>query len=188
MRFAIKEPQTDKELVDRCNNGDRPAAIDAFNTLYQRHKAYVAKVAIRYCADQELALDVIQETFSYLLNKFPPPGEGLRLTAKFTTFLYPVIKHLTLDRVKKNRRFVSDEQIPEESEHMMFDPMDRLGGLLKDLSPDRCEVVLLRFVDGYQLEEIAGMLEIPVGTVKSRIHLAIKQLKKSPDTKKFFES
>ncbi|MEM7280593.1 MAG: sigma factor, partial [Pseudomonadota bacterium] len=65
--------------------------------MYSRHKSYVAKVAARFGADRDQIFDIIQDTFSYLLRKFPPPGEGLILTAKFTTFLYPVIKHTTLE-------------------------------------------------------------------------------------------
>ena len=177
--------QTDDQLVALCNSGSGSEAKSAFNTLYQRHKPYVLKVASRFGADNDLALDVLQETFSYLLRKFPPPGEGLQLTAKFTTFLYPVIKHTTLDLKRKRERYVTDEALPEAIDESST-LESSIHGLLKDLSPEHREVILLRFVDGFTMEEIAQSLEVPLGTVKSRTHNAIAKLRNDPETKKFF--
>ena len=175
--------QSDEALVDICNRGDRRSAEKAFGALYERHKDFVTKVAMRYVGDHDLALDVLQETFSYLLRKFPPTGDGLTLRARLTTLLYPVAKNSAISQLRKQHRFAANVD-PDELPAAEHEPHSDFGGLLKDLSPERREVVALRFVDGMTMEEIAVALQIPAGTVKSRLHLAIKQLRDSPEIKK----
>jgi RNA polymerase sigma-70 factor (ECF subfamily) len=63
-----------------------------------------------------------------------------------------------------------------------------LAGVLAQLPEPQREVLLLRFVDGFSLEEIAGALHVPPGTVKSRLHHALAALRRDPLTKKFFET
>jgi RNA polymerase sigma-70 factor, ECF subfamily len=168
----------DAELIAICNDGDATEATQAFNTLYVRHKDYVVRVASRYVRSRELALDVLQETFLYLLGRFPPGGPGFELTAKMTTFLYPVAKNFAITQQRKAARFEASQD-PDELAALAPPPSDDLGRLLDGLPDERREVLLLRFVDGLSLAEIAEVLGIPLGTVKSRLHLAIRSLKKS---------
>lgn len=176
------DQRSDQELVRLCNTGDAAEAARAFEVLYRRHKDYVVRVALRFVRDRDTALDVLQETFGYLLRKFPPTGEGLALTAQLTTFLYPVAKNSALTLVRKAERFpaAGDVEPDDLAQREVADSGD-IASLLGALSGERREVILLRFVDGMSLEEIAAALEIPVGTVKSRLHLAIKQLRESPE-------
>jgi len=182
----------DLELVRRCNEGEPAEAEAAFAALYHRHRDYVHRLALRYTSGQnDLALDVLQETFTYLLRKFPPTGEGLTLTAKLTTFLFPVVKHNALAARRKAKRFTpppddAPDQPAPPPHHSEHDP-DDLKAVLSGLSEERREVLLLRFVDGLSLDEIAEAMGIPVGTVKSRIHLAIKQLRDDPRIHDFFD-
>ncbi|HEX7079478.1 MAG TPA: sigma-70 family RNA polymerase sigma factor [Gammaproteobacteria bacterium] len=108
-RRGKADPRSDETLVRLCNQGDAAAAAQAFEALYRRHKDYVVRVALRFVRDPDAALDVLQETFSYLLRKFPPAGEGLTLTAPMTTFLYPVVKHCALTLSRKEHRFSADD-------------------------------------------------------------------------------
>lgn len=175
----------DEELVEFCNHGDADEAETAFNTLYERHKDYVVRVALRYTNNRETALDVLQECFIYLLNKFPPVGEGLTLTAKLTTFLYPVARNLAISQQRKEKlRSPKDRVDPDELPGPSTTPAGDIGHILHELPTERREVVLMRFADDLSLREIAEILEIPVGTVKSRLHLAIRQLRESPELKK----
>ncbi|HLF12027.1 MAG TPA: sigma-70 family RNA polymerase sigma factor, partial [Gammaproteobacteria bacterium] len=64
--------------------------------------------------------------------------------------------------------------------------VEPLDAVLAGLSAERREVLTLRFVDDLSLEEIAAALEIPLGTVKSRLHLAIRQLREDPKIKELF--
>jgi RNA polymerase sigma-70 factor, ECF subfamily len=179
-RPGKSDQRSDQELVRLCNTGDAGEAARAFEGLYSRHKDYVIRVALRFVQDRDMALDVLQETFGYLLRKFPPAGDGLILTARLTTLLYPVAKHSALNLMRKAGRFpagdVQPDDLAERAPAGSGDIADILGGL-----PDeRREVVLLRFVDDMSLQEIASALDIPLGTVKSRLHLAIRQLRESP--------
>ena len=83
------DSRSDADLVAICNDGVAHEAAAAFGVLYERHKDYVIRVSMRFGADESTALDVLQETFSYLLRRFPPAGDGLTLTARLTTLLYP---------------------------------------------------------------------------------------------------
>ena len=178
---------SDDDLVAICNDGDSSDAAAAFNTLYRRHKDYVIRVAMRFLDDHDSALDVLQETFGYLLGKFPPPGPCLTLTARMTTLLYPVAKNTAISLLRRSRRD-GDTLDPDDLPSPPVDADDDLGRVLAELPADRREVMTLRFVDDLSLQEIADMLGIPLGTVKSRLHLAVKQLRDSPNIKKTYLS
>ncbi len=177
------DPRDDNGLVDAINRGD----IEAFNALYYRYRDWVVNLAHRLTNDREIALDTLQETFAYVHSKFP----GFELRAKFTTFLYPVVKHLAIAKRKKASRHQSlDDTAPDIPDHSSStDPdsqREQLAQALTSLSKDHREVILLRFVDGFKVDEIASVLKIPSGTVKSRLHHALNQLRNDPVTKKYF--
>ena len=88
--------RNDTELIAAVNAGD----ADAFEALYWRYRDWIASLAWRFTGDPDLALDVMQETFLYLLRKFP----GFRLTAQLKTFLYPAVRHLSLSARRKAKQ------------------------------------------------------------------------------------
>jgi len=178
---------SDKDLVAICNHGDEREAARAFEALYRRHKDYVLRIALRYVDDNDAALDALQETFAYVLKKFPPAGEGLTLTARFTSFLYPVAKNCAISLTRKSQRFPAADVRPDDLPAARAPEGSDVSGAIRDLPDERREVIMLRFVDDLSLKEIADVLKIPLGTVKSRLHLAIKQLRNAPGTKKFFD-
>jgi RNA polymerase sigma-70 factor, ECF subfamily len=186
--MSASDRRSDADLVDACNRGSAEEAAEAFEALYRRHRDFVLRVARRFTRDRELALDVLQETFAYLLQKFPPAGSGLKLTAKLQTFLYPVAKNSAITALRKSDRYAhaTDEQlaeIPAESS-----PQDApIDAAIATLSAERREVLTLRFVDDLSLAEIAAALEIPLGTVKSRLHLAIQELREDERIKDLFD-
>ena len=183
--------RSDRELVELCNVGDRDEAVQAFETLYRRHRDYVTRVSLRFGADREAAVDVLQETFLYLLKKFPPAGDGLVLTAQLRSLLYPVAKNLTLNFLRQRGRIDDSEEFDPDRlpAPAVDDPAERaparLSAAVARLSAERREVLLLRFVDDMSLQDIADTLSIPLGTVKSRLHLAIRELRESPEIKDF---
>lgn len=164
--------KSDPELVDACRRGDEAA----FRTLFDRHREWVLALAWRFCRNRADAEDVLQETFAYLLRKLPQ----FEMRSAFRTFLYPAVKHLALARVEKSRRERPLTPLREAREAGRSG--ERLEDLLSSLSEVQQEVILLRFSDGLDLQEIAEALEIPVGTVKSRLHSALEVLRKTfPD-------
>jgi len=178
------DSRSDLELIDAVNEGDS----SAFDVLYLRHRDWVVNLAFRFTRDRDLALDVLQETFLYFLKKFP----GFRLTAKLTTFFYPAVRNLSLTAVKKARRFQSDEEIGEHVEAPeevapVENQREQLAAVMSELSEEHREVLLLRFVEGMKMGEIAETMDIPTGTVKSRLHNALTALRKDERTRKFFD-
>ncbi|MBI5018589.1 MAG: RNA polymerase sigma factor [Deltaproteobacteria bacterium] len=167
-------PTDDASLVVRAQRGDEVA----FETLYRRHRDFVTAVAARFGADGADALDVLQETFLYFLRKLP----SFELRAELRTFLYPVAKHTALKR--KGRAARQQPLDPEDPAVANLPAKEnghtqrrRVEELVAELSDGRREVVMLRFVDGLSLDEIAEALGIPLGTVKSRLHHALRALR-----------
>lgn len=178
--MGIVDSQTDSELVQSANSGDEAA----FEALYYRYRDWVVRLAWRFCGRQEDSLDVLQETFAYLLRKLP----HLRLTASMTTFLYPVVRNLSLEMMRKRRGSLGAdalEQVPMADANAGASRAE-LSAVLRALPEAQREVVLMRFVDGFELSEIAEALGVPVGTVKSRLHNAIVALREDPRTREYF--
>jgi RNA polymerase sigma-70 factor, ECF subfamily len=170
----------DAELIAAINQGSHAA----FETLYRRHRDWTVNLAFRFTGDEALALDVMQETFLYLLRKFP----GFELRASLRTFLYPAVRNLSIAaRRKAGRCQAADSEneilanLPAPETGVALD--DDLAAVLENLPAKQREVLLLRFVDGFSLEEIADAMEIPLGTVKSRLHNALKTLRDDPRTR-----
>ena len=169
------EEPSDEELVAAANAGDE----SAMEALYFRHRDWVTSHAQRITGNREDALDVLQETFLYLFGKFP----GFQLRARMTTFLYPAVRNLSLEKLRKRGRTVSlDEGAAEPAAPESRDLDAERGGLaevVRRLPPAEREVVILRFADEMRLDEIAQALGCPLGTVKSRLHSALERLRRA---------
>lgn len=162
--------RSDHELVQRANRGE----VEAFETLYRRHRDWVTALAARITGDREDALDVLQDTFAYFFGRFP----GFVLTAQLKTFLYPVVRHLAFDRVRRRRPTVDVATLADTLPAPPPTPAGELGRLLAAMPAAQREVLLLRYADDLSLAQIGEALEIPVGTVKSRLHGALAALRR----------
>ena len=176
------DSRSDEMLVDAVNRDD----VSAFEALYRRHRDWVVRLAMRFTHSHDDALDVLQETFSYLLGKFP----GFKLTARLTTFLYPVVRNLSVSVLRKRGRYVSDEgllsEVADARDGEGRTSRDELTTVLGNLPEGQREVVLMRFVDEMTTNEIAEALGIPSGTVKSRLHHALRVLREDERTRSYF--
>ena len=181
--------ESDEELIESANAGQ----AEAFEALYLRYRDWVYHLAWRLTGNREDALDVLQETFAYLLSKFPgPAGRQARfaLSAAVTTFLYPVVRHLAIATRNRKGRFGSDTEVLSElaapESPQPGGSRTDLAAVLTALPEDQREVVLMRFVDSLSLQEIAAALNIPLGTVKSRLHNALNTLRDDRRTRDYF--
>jgi RNA polymerase sigma-70 factor (ECF subfamily) len=180
----IEASPSDAELVAAMNGGDAAA----FEVLYFRHRDWVTALAYRFTGDSHAALDVMQETFLYFLRKFP----GFRLTANLKTFLYPAVRNLSIAARRKVARYQATPAELEQLEHTAAPPAPGaeaadLQFVLAALPEEQREVLLLRFVDGLSLAEIADAMAVPLGTVKSRLHNALHALRQDERTRTFFD-
>jgi RNA polymerase sigma-70 factor (ECF subfamily) len=174
---------SDLELIAAINGGDP----GAFETLYLRYRDWVVSLAHRFTGDSDSALDVMQETFLYFLKKFP----GFRLTANLKTFLYPAVRNLSIAARRKAQRYQSTEAQLEKIENTAAEnatvATSELQAVLIGLSEEHRETILLRFLDGLSLAEISDAMKIPLGTVKSRLHIALQTLRNDKRTREYFD-
>ena len=170
----------DEGLVARANAGDE----EAFAILYRRHREWVLALATRFTGEGNLAQDVVQEAFLWLLGKFP----GLELRGRLTTLLYPVVKHLALRaRERAGRYGRALEDAPEATvEGEAQGTRAALEAALRILPEPQREVLLMRYADDLSPAEIALALGIPEGTAKSRLHAAVAALRADPRTRGHF--
>jgi len=140
----------------------------------------VTALAFRFTNSQDDALDVLQETFAYFYGKFP----GFTLTASLRSFLFPVVKHSSIAVIRRRRGVVDLDAYREERQLTPAldwgQPAASTGDLermIAKLPEGQREVVWLRFGLDFRLDEIAKALGIPLGTVKSRLHNALRSLR-----------
>ncbi len=179
---------SDDELVRRATAGDR----DAFSTLVLRHQDRIYALCLRWVRDPALAEEVAQDAFVSAWRALP----GFRGDARFTTWMTRIaVNHCKNRRLYLARR-KHDQHEPLEGEprddapaREIADPRagtDRplhrseaealLHAALDQLDESHRAIVLLRDVEDLDYEEIADALDIPRGTVKSRLHRARAQL------------
>src|SRR5436309_1936495 len=154
------DSRSDLQLIAAINAGDAAA----FEVLYFRHRDWVVNLACRFTGSEDLALDVMQETFLYFLRKFP----GFQLTANLKTFFYPAVKNLSIAARRQAQRYQSSEAEQVFLESVAGAPQPKpneSGQVLANLPEEQREVLWLRFVDGLSLTEIAELMAIPLGTV-----------------------
>ncbi len=172
--------KSDQELIDAINKGSQ----EAFEVLYYRYRDWIFNLALRFTGNQHDALDVLQETFSYFLGKFP----DFRLTCSLTTFFYPTIKHISLNIKAKNKRFTVENEVSEEivDTKQAGGNLQELAAVLEFLPDELREILLMKYFDNMSHEEISEALNTPLGTVKSRLHRALQTLRQDNRTRSYF--
>jgi RNA polymerase sigma-70 factor (ECF subfamily) len=170
---TVDASDTDEELVRRFRDG----SADSFELLVQRHGGRVYNLCLRILGDPDEAADASQDTFLAVLRKLGT----FRGDSAFTTWLHRVAVNACYDSLRGKRRrpllqIVRDEDdersetslpAPDHADQVVFD-VDVARALLE--VPEEFRVVLVMAeVQDLPYEEIARVLEIPVGTVKSRV-------------------
>jgi len=158
---------SDHQLVAAANRGE----AEAFAVLYRRHRDFTLAVARQHARDEQEALDVLHDAFSELLSRFP----GFELTGTVRGYLYRVVVRRCISLARKRNRVLPLGQLePTAPPTHSSGDFERLAARL---SPVQREVVLLRFVLDMKIREIAVVLDVPEGTVKSRLHGALRALR-----------
>jgi len=156
----------ERALVARANRGEAAA----LETLYRETRDWVLGLAHRLTGNPADALDVMQETFLWFFGRFP----GFKLTSSLRSFLYPVVKHQAIAIARRRRH--DAPAAPELGWTLPGEEHGDFHRMLAVLPAEQRDVVTLRFGLDFKLEEIAEALAIPLGTVKSRLHNALKVL------------
>jgi len=174
LRTADIEDASDESLLDRLARGDE----DAFLAIYRRRQKWVYRYSLHMAGDEEVAADVVQETFIALLR------EAGRLDPALGTvqaWLFAVARKQVLRALTARRRYLSLEEdssdeplaegcVLEDLEQSQL--LEKLRELIPTLPPIYREVLVLCDMQGLAYEEAASITECPVGTVRSRLHRA----------------
>ena len=175
---------SDEQLISLFQRGDENAYIELVN----RYKDKLINFIFNYLGDLELSEDVVQETMIKLYQK----KHYYREIAKFSTWLYTIAKNLANTELRKRKRrkitllsqFSKDDKTyelpsndPEPGQEIQTDIVNKI---IKDAVDQLSEkfkiVIVLRDIQGLSYEDISEIINVPIGTVKSRINRARLQL------------
>jgi RNA polymerase sigma-70 factor (ECF subfamily) len=180
----------DEELLRRCARGDAAA----YRELVERMEKPLINFILRFVGERHVAEDLFQETFVRVvrtLGSFKPE-------ASLSTWIFTIARNLSLDWLKAKRRHretALDAASSEDRGRVIYfkdvlqsgaavpgvhaelsEDSRRVTAALSQLSPIKREALVLRVYAGLQYSEIARIQNAPVGTVKFRIHEALKDL------------
>lgn len=174
----------DRRLIADCLGGRR----DAFGELVSRYQARLYNAALRLVQSPDDAADVVQDAF---LNAYQSL-HSFKGDAEFFTWLYRIAFNTAISLKRKKRPTVSLESQTGDTGHDPTDPSEyvkpgaalertederQLNEAVGRLSPEHREVLLMKDIEGLKYEEIAELLGVPIGTIRSRLHRARLELR-----------
>jgi RNA polymerase sigma-70 factor (ECF subfamily) len=179
-------PPEAAQLVARAQGGDR----EAFDRLVDETYAMIYATAYRLTGDVESAADATQDAYVRAYNSL----QTFRGSASFSTWMYRIVVNVSLDALRRRSRAPEPLIVADEEQEREMDVVDAsadphaaaetrelqqiIACGLQQLSSDHRAVLVLFDINGLSYEEIAGILNIPLGTVKSRLNRARLALRK----------
>ena len=172
----------DQAYVDRAKKGDRKA----FRVLVDKYQEQVATTVVSMLGVSAEVDDVVQEVF---IKCYQSLGQ-FRGESSFRTYIKRIAINKSLDVLRRRKRFLGrflsrddeNKQVPEpaiDSDHY-YESAERsrlVHSAIQELAPNHRAVIVLRMIEGFSTEETAEMLDLPYGTVLSRLSRAQKKLK-----------
>ena len=176
----------DEDLLDLVARGDERA----FEAIYDRHGRVAWSLAFRLLGDRESAEDLVQEAFVSVWN-----GAAAYVPAKGSvrTWLLSIVHHRSVDRMRQaaagRRRQEALENVAAvdpaapDAADIALDRVEaaEVRDALADVPDEQVQVLRLAYYGGYTHHEIADMLSLPLGTVKSRMRLGLDRLRRHLD-------
>ena len=171
---------SEEELVMLLQNQDQTA----FSYLYDNYAAALNGIIYRMVEEQQLAEDILQESFLKIWNNFKQYDSS---KGRLFTWMINITRNLTIDTLrskgyKKQQKISQDENSVSSYQDKSFstDRFDTLGlrKQLENLKPEQKIIIDLAYFSGYTQEEISKEMNIPLGTVKTRMRSAIIELRK----------
>ena len=170
----------DTELIRASLDGDRLA----FGEIVNRYRKMVARTIRGMLGDTVFTEDLGQDVFIKLYHSL----SEFRGESKLATYIQKIAVNLTLNEIKRRKRFLSmfsqkgsDEmyemEVADENSEEKREAKEIVGKALMGLDPKFRIVVTMRMLQGYSTKETAEILDLPLGTVLSRLSRAQEQLK-----------
>lgn len=183
--MSASEHNSEGDLIRRAQDGDQRA----FEAIARKHSEPLFRCALTLCRDRQMAEDVSQET---LVEAWRSIGrfDG---RCRFSTWLYGILRHRFLKAIRRVGQ--SPEELPPADAGSFLttkaDPSllaqraeaaNRIRQAVADLPEEHRQVIELRFFADATLDDISVALDVPLGTVKSRLHNGLEKLRQQ----KFF--
>lgn len=174
----MQDPATlsDNELISASLDGD----ASAFGLLVLRYRKLAIGVAYRMCGDGALAEDVAQDTFVRVWDKL----HTFRPSGSFKSWMCRIATNLTIDMLRRQRPAVDVEQVSiedgterPEANAIRRERAAAVRTAIANLPEQTRAALILREYEGLSYQEVADALDIPMGTVKSRLNDARRRLK-----------
>ncbi len=178
MATILAEAVTEKEMVVLAQQGDR----NAFGELVRRHYQGMVRVVYQMCGDAALAEDATQEAFIRAWVNLP----SFQPTAPIRSWLYRIAINAALDVLRKKPEIsieeeqvsmITDQNAGPESALMEKERTAMIQQAMKDLPEASRSVLVLREYGELSYQEISKVLDIPIGTVMSRLNYARNRLR-----------
>ncbi len=174
------EPKLDPdlELVEQSLSGD----TEAFRELILKYQEQVYRVVLRQVRNDAIARDLAQECFLKVFRHL----STFRFEASFKTWLLKVSINVVRthfasrsyrEQLQTSSLASQDEEVAQPADSLDLDALQQLSDAIASLPTELREIIVLCGVEQYTYEEAAVVLEIPVGTVRSRLHRARMKLR-----------
>ncbi len=174
----ITGQDTELILVARAQQGDR----QAYGELVSRYHRAVVSVVYRMCGEQQLAEEAAQEAFLRAWQNIQRYLERY----SFRSWVYRIALNAALDMLRRERELVDIETLPlasdQDDPERAYERRERATHIQQAVLalPENCRAALiLREYESLSYQEIADVLDIPLGTVMSRLNYARRQLKQA---------
>lgn len=170
---------TDDELVEQIKQKEESAAEELINRYYTA----VLRYCRWHCSSPEQAEDMTQETFLRLFKSLPQ-YHGKK---KFKAYLYTIANHVCIDESRKLTVYALEDEdniAKECRELIQMENREEIDGLLKLLSWEQREAVILRFGEQLSYSEIARVMGCNMRTAQSRVNNALKIMRKEKKDEK----
>jgi RNA polymerase sigma-70 factor (ECF subfamily) len=175
------------ELLEWALRFDR----QALTQIYVLYSPGLYRYALRLLGDTAQAEDCVAETFSRFLQALYSrngPKEYIQ------AYLYRIAHNWIADQYRKApispgklSEYISDDSASPENEFRQRNQQKRLRAALKQLTPDQQQIIVLKFIEGWENEEISHAAGKPVGAIKSLQHRALARLKCLLDHEDYYE-
>ncbi|MFZ0371467.1 MULTISPECIES: RNA polymerase sigma factor [unclassified Halobacillus] len=177
----------DIELYRRVVEGDK----QALESIYDQYEKLLYSFVIKLSGDQALAEEALQEVFIKIWTQKAHFDES---KGKFSSWIVTITRYTAIDLIRKHKKqevTLEDEtDLPEDEAESTEDLVEwkergsEIRQAVKKLSEEQKQMVDLFYFKGLSQSEIASQTELPLGTIKGRIRLALKHLKKHLSTQK----
>ncbi|MGN0791913.1 MAG: RNA polymerase sigma factor [Christensenellales bacterium] len=176
---SVNDIRTDSQMLDDCIRAMAAGDSSGLAQLYEQASPAVYGFALSVLKNRHDAEDVLQDCF---INAFGGAA-GYRSAGKPMAWLLTITKNLCMQKLRERRRSLD---IPEEDWERYIESIDRvtpedrlvLTEVMRTLSDEERQIVVLHAVGGFKHREIAELMEMPLATVLSKYSRSIKKLRK----------